>query len=104
MTPRKRTAIITGAAQGIGRKTAEVLTDQGYRLGLMDLRMPEETLAAVGLRDGEAFGYAGSVADEAAVEQFAREAHGKWGAADVLVNNAGISYIAPAERVSANDF
>src|SRR5499427_8267202 len=104
MGEAKRIAIITGAAQGIGKETSELLAERGYRLGLMDLSMPERTLNAVGSRGGEAFGFAGSVADEAAVEQFAREVHGQWGAADVLVNNAGISFIAPAERVLAKDF
>lgn len=104
MGEAKPIAIITGAAQGIGRKTSELLAERGYRLGLMDLRMPEQTLEAVRSRGSEAFGYAGSVADEAAVADFAREVHGQWGAADLLVNNAGISFIAPAERVSAQDF
>jgi len=44
MSEAKRTAVITGAARGIGRKTAEVLAERGYRLALIDLQVPEDTL------------------------------------------------------------
>ena len=40
-----KTAIITGAAQGIGRRTAEVLAQAGYALALLDLKSCEQTLA-----------------------------------------------------------
>ncbi|HUL35732.1 MAG TPA: SDR family oxidoreductase [Candidatus Eisenbacteria bacterium] len=104
MGEAKRIAVITGAAQGIGRKTAEVLAERGYNVALIDLQMPDETLATARSRGAEALGYAGSVADEAAVEAFAREVHRRFGPAEVLVNNAGISFIAPAETVSAKEF
>jgi NAD(P)-dependent dehydrogenase (short-subunit alcohol dehydrogenase family) len=104
MSEKMPTAVITGAAQGIGKKTAEVLAERGYRLALMDLRAPEDTLGALQTRGVEAFAYAGSVADETAVEEFSREVHQRWGAVSVLVNNAGISFIAPAETVAAKDF
>jgi NAD(P)-dependent dehydrogenase (short-subunit alcohol dehydrogenase family) len=66
--------------------------------------MPEETIRSIQSRWGEAVGYAGNVAEESAVEDFARSVHQAWGRADVLVNNAGISFIAPAERISGNDY
>jgi NAD(P)-dependent dehydrogenase (short-subunit alcohol dehydrogenase family) len=100
----KRTAVVTGAAQGIGRKTAEVLAGRGYRVALNDLRMPEETLKAIRTAGGEAIGFVGNIVDESVVEKFAREVHERWGAADVLVNNAGISMIAPAETLSAEAY
>ncbi|MGP8303350.1 SDR family NAD(P)-dependent oxidoreductase [Streptomyces inhibens] len=40
-------AVVTGAAQGIGRKVAEVLATEGYALVLADIKEPGETLAAV---------------------------------------------------------
>ena len=40
-------AVVTGAAQGIGRKVAEVLAGEGYALALTDLREPADTLEAV---------------------------------------------------------
>jgi len=104
MVEAKRVAVITGAAQGIGRKTAEVLAERGYRLALFDLQAPDDALKSVRRHGVETLGCVGSVADEAAVEGFAREVHERWGRADVLVNNAGISFIAPAEKISAKDF
>ena len=104
MSEQKPIAVVTGAAQGIGRRTAEVLAERGYNLALIDLQMPERTLQSVRLRDAEGFGYAGSVSDEAAVERFAQEVHERWGPASVLVNNAGVSFIAPAEKIAAKDF
>ena len=104
MGAEKRVAVVTGAAQGIGRRTAEVLAARGYRLALNDLRMPEETLEAIRSRGGEAIGYAGNISDEAVVQGFAKTVHEKWGRVDVLVNNAGISMIAPAETLSAEAY
>jgi NAD(P)-dependent dehydrogenase (short-subunit alcohol dehydrogenase family) len=104
MTSEKRVAVITGGAQGIGRRTAELLAERGFALALIDLRMPEETIRAVESLGGEAMGFAGNIADEAVVEQFATEVFSRFGHVDALVNNAGISMISPAEKTSAQDY
>jgi NAD(P)-dependent dehydrogenase (short-subunit alcohol dehydrogenase family) len=104
MVPDRPVAVITGAAQGIGRRTAEVLAERGYRLVLNDLRSPDDTLRAIEANGGESFGYVGTIADETVVESFAREVEERWGRVDVLVNNAGISFIMPAERTAAADY
>src|SRR5262245_37030284 len=91
-----RCAVITGAAQGIGRRTAEVFGEAAYRLALIDLRVPTETLESLRSLGVEAFGHAGDITDEGTVEAFAKQTLDRWGAADVLVNNAGIAFIAPA--------
>ena len=104
MSQEKRTAAVTGAGQGIGRRTAEVLVERGYRVALMDLRSPEETLQAIRSRGGEAISCVGDVSDESKVEEFAQHAWDAWGRADVLVNNAGIALITAAEETSAEDF
>ncbi len=97
-------AVITGAAQGIGRRTAEVFAECGYVLGLADLREPTETLKGVKTAGAEAIALVGDISDEATVEQFARRVQEKWGRVDVLVNNAGISFIENAEKIRAVDF
>lgn len=104
MGQEKRVAIVTGAAQGIGRRTAELLAERGYRLALIDLRPAEETVRAIEAAGGEAMDYVGDIADESAVAQFARAVFDRFGRADVLVNNAGISFISPAEETSAADY
>jgi NAD(P)-dependent dehydrogenase (short-subunit alcohol dehydrogenase family) len=104
MQQEKRVAIVSGGAQGIGRRTAELLAERGYRLAIVDLRMPAETLRSIQASGGEALGFAGDIASEAAVDGFAREVFERWQRADVLVNNAGISLICPAENTSVDDY
>jgi len=99
-----RVAVITGAAQGIGRRTAEVLAERGYALALMDLRAPAETVAALTSRGAEVLSEASDVTSEEAVAEFAGAVDSRWGRVDLLVNNAGISFIAPAEAVAVRDY
>jgi NAD(P)-dependent dehydrogenase (short-subunit alcohol dehydrogenase family) len=103
VTKEKKVAVVTGAAQGIGRRTAELLAERGYRLALNDLRMPDETIRSIESRGGEAVGFVGDVASESFAEEFARGVSDTWGQTDVLVNNAGISLIAHAESTSEKD-
>ena len=99
-----KVAIVTGAAQGIGRRTAEVLAEAGYSLGLMDVQSCAATLAAVGEHGADAAEYRGDLAEEGTAVRAAAAAKRRWGRVDVLVNNAGISFIAPAEQVEMEDF
>jgi NAD(P)-dependent dehydrogenase (short-subunit alcohol dehydrogenase family) len=82
-------AAITGSAQGIGRRTAELLAADGYALALFD-RQPVDGFP-------DALAVAGDVADEADTTRFAAAVHDAFGRIDVLVNNAGIACITPAE-------
>jgi NAD(P)-dependent dehydrogenase (short-subunit alcohol dehydrogenase family) len=81
-----KVAIVTGAAQGIGRAIAEGLADAGARIVIADLKGAEEAAAA--FTDG--VGITVDVADEAAVQRLADEAVERCGPIDVLVNNAGL--------------
>jgi NAD(P)-dependent dehydrogenase (short-subunit alcohol dehydrogenase family) len=104
MIDTRRIAVVTGAAQGIGRRTAELLSERGYDLVLNDLRAPTETLKAVRERGAGVLEVLGDIADESVVCRIAAGAKERFGRADVLVNNAGISLIAPAESLSAADY
>jgi NAD(P)-dependent dehydrogenase (short-subunit alcohol dehydrogenase family) len=90
-------AVVTGAAQGIGRSVGEALAAEGYGLALIDLREPVDTLAALRTRGVDALGIACDVSADADVAAAAERVRERFGRVDVLVNNAGISSIAPAE-------
>jgi NAD(P)-dependent dehydrogenase (short-subunit alcohol dehydrogenase family) len=104
MTENRRVAVVTGGAQGIGRRTAELLAERGFILAMIDLRMPEETIRAIEKRGGEAIGFTGDIASEEIVGRFAGDVLDRFGHTEVLVNNAGISLISPAEKTSAQDY
>ncbi len=84
-------AFISGAAQGIGKRTAEVLAERGFALVLNDLR---PTQLELGVPTLEA---TGDISDEQNVQRFLAQTLDRFGRIDVLVNNAGISCITPAE-------
>lgn len=104
MTSDTRVAVVTGGRQGIGRRTAEVLAERGHRIAIIDIEDASETASAIEKTGGAAMCVRASVADEAAVEEFARQVMARFGRVDVLVNNAGISLIKPAEEISAEEF
>jgi NAD(P)-dependent dehydrogenase (short-subunit alcohol dehydrogenase family) len=99
-----RTAVITGAAQGIGRRTAEVLAERDYAVAVNDVRPPAETLAAVRQRGGDALEFVGDISHDETAAAFAEAVLARWGHVDVLVNNAGISHICAAEDTTPQDF
>ena len=104
MSAGERVAVVTGGRQGIGRRTAELLAGRGYRVAILDLEDASGTVKAIEAKGGAAMSWRGSVADEATVERFADEVFARFGRVDVLVNNAGISLIAPAEDTSPAEF
>ena len=81
-----KVAIVTGAAQGIGRAIADGLAREGARIVVADLHGAEEAAAAF---DG-GVGLTVDVADEAAVQRLADETVERCGRIDLLVNNAGL--------------
>lgn len=97
---RGRVAVVTGAARGIGRRVAEVLAERGFAVVLTDLRPATETLAALRRQGGDVLDVPGDVAVEADVTALAQRAKERFGRVDVLVNNAGIALIHPAEDTS----
>jgi NAD(P)-dependent dehydrogenase (short-subunit alcohol dehydrogenase family) len=79
-------AIVTGAAQGIGRAIAEGLAREGARIVVADLQRAEEAAAA--FPDG--LGLAVDVSREEDVERMVAETVERCGSIDILVNNAGL--------------
>ncbi len=92
-----QTAVITGAAQGLGLVTARLFAANGYRVVLTDVQPLDHVLDQFAGQDASAL--SGDVSSEAFVTELA--AHlAALGGADVLVNNAGISMIQPAEETT----
>jgi 2-dehydro-3-deoxy-L-rhamnonate dehydrogenase (NAD+) len=84
------TALVTGAARGIGLAIARRLAADGMRVALLDLD-PAETEAAARDVKGEALALAGDVTRTADVDAAVGRVVDRWGRLDVLVNNAGIT-------------
>ena len=81
-----KVAIVTGAAQGIGRAIADGLAREGARIVVADLHRAEVAAAAY----PEGVGLTVDVASEADVEGMVRDTVERCGAVDILVNNAGL--------------
>lgn len=86
-----KTAIVTGAGQGIGKAIARGLVQEGATVLVNDLVGEKAESVANALRDDglSAIAFAADVSDEAAVQAMADRALAEWGQIDILVNNAG---------------
>jgi NAD(P)-dependent dehydrogenase (short-subunit alcohol dehydrogenase family) len=85
-----RVAVVTGAAQGIGRAVALRLAEEGARLALLDLADARETASAIESRGGEVWQHRTDLSDVASITAAFRELDGHWGPPGVLVNVAGV--------------
>jgi NAD(P)-dependent dehydrogenase (short-subunit alcohol dehydrogenase family) len=96
-----KTAVVTGAAQGVGLATASHLARLGYRVMLTDIQALESQLAQLRSAGLCVDAASGDVSSESFVRQLADQVHQDYGGVDVLVNNAGVSLIAPVEDTTA---
>ena len=106
MTEQSRTAIVTGAARGIGAAVAKRLAEDGFAVAVLDL--DESACAAVvsEIQDGggEALAVGVDVADEEQVIAAVERVAGDFGPPTVLVNNAGIIRDNMLFKMSADDW
>ena len=104
MSNARPVAVVTGGAQGIGRRTSELLAERGFSVAIIDLQEPKATVQVIEEGGGEVLWFGGDICREEIVDQFAWKVLDRFGRVDVLVNNAGISLICPAEDTTIADY
>ncbi|MDE2304379.1 MAG: SDR family oxidoreductase [Gammaproteobacteria bacterium] len=97
-------AVVSGAAQGLGACVSRLLARRGYQLLLLDRQDPVQVLAELRGAGATADALVGDVADERYAQAVAAWVEARAGAAEVLVNNAGVSLICPAEETTATQW
>ena len=89
-----KTALITGAARGIGKAIALKCAEEGANVAFTDLVIDENGLATqeeIAAKGVKAKGYASNAADFAQTEEVVKLIKEEFGSIDILVNNAGIT-------------
>ena len=102
-----RTALVTGAARGIGKAIAESLAERGANIVIVDLELAsaEEAASEIAGKTGrEVLALEADVSDNASVKTMVKEALKKFGKIDVLVNNAGITRDGLLMRMKEKDW
>ena len=99
--------IITGASRGIGHATALLYASMGWNISICsrhcDYQMTQ-TQDAITAAGGQYFSFCGDMGNAADAEEFLAKAVQTFGTPEILVNNAGISYIGLLTDMSPDDW
>ena len=101
-----RTAVVTGAASGIGEAVAVALAAQGAKVALL-ARRAERLEAVVGkirADGGQALAVVADVTDGASVDAAVERVHEAYGSVDLVVNNAGVMLPNPIEEARVDEW
>jgi 3-oxoacyl-[acyl-carrier protein] reductase len=98
-----KVAIVTGSARGIGRATAELLSQQGANVLINDLDadVAEQTAGEI---DGDTLVFGGDLTKPGVCDELVQKVIDEWGRIDILVNNAGYTLDAPIHKMSDDWF
>ena len=90
---QNHTALVTGAASGIGRATAHLLADEGAAVAVTDISQEGVDRVVQEIKDagGKAQGWVLDIANQAQITEVTNEVIAHFGSLDILINNAGIS-------------
>src|SRR6476619_742 len=98
-----KVAIVTGSARGIGRATAELLSEQGAKVLINDLDgdVAEQTASEI---DGDTHVFGGDLTQPGVCDDLVAKVINEWGQGDILINNAGYTIDAPIHKMSDEAF
>ena len=98
-----KVAIVTGSARGIGKATAELLSEHGAKVVVNDLDGDVAKETADGIA-GEAAVHAGDLTEEGAAEKLVEAGVDAFGSIDIVVNNAGYTWDGVVHRMEDRQF
>lgn len=100
-----RVAVVTGAASGMGKATAELFADEGAKVALCDVNGDAVEAVAAGIREagGDARAWAVDLSDAEVIAGFVDDVRAAFGPVDILVNNAGVSLGGPIGQAEFED-
>lgn len=106
MRIKDKVVLITGGGRGIGAETAKLMAKEGAKVVVCDRDAGAAEEVALAIRDagGEAIGAPADVTDRGQVDGVVKAAIAKFGAIDVLVNNAGITQDATLAKMTEEQF
>ena len=101
-----KSALVTGAASGIGKEIALTYAREGAKVAIADLnkQAADATAAEIEKAGGKATGFAVDVTDEFQVDAAVQAAVKAFGNIDILISNAGIQIVHPIEEFSFADW
>jgi 3-hydroxybutyrate dehydrogenase len=106
MKLKDKSAIITGAASGIGKEIAIIFAREGAKVAIADLNQAaaDATAAEIKASGAQAMGVAMDVTDEKAVNDGVAAVAAAFGGVDILISNAGIQIVHPLEEFTYADW
>ncbi|RKH90447.1 SDR family oxidoreductase [Corallococcus sp. AB045] len=101
-----KTVVITGGSRGLGLVMARMLLKQGARVAICgrDVETLQRAHADLERMGGEVLTLRCDVRDQVQVDAMVGAVHERWGAVDVLINNAGVIMVGPLESMTLEDF
>ncbi len=85
-----KVAVVTGAAQGLGRTYAQALAAEGAKVVVTDVQNTDAAVAAITAAGGDAIGLQMDVTSDESLESMVVETEAKYGPIEILINNAAV--------------